>query len=67
MIEQLSSQVIDMIVNNDEINNKIQKKTRPFAIGGTIYFATLLVIVVMILIETRRISVLLRNSVPSVV
>ena len=55
-MDDLASQVADLVFQNKELNDKIKEKTTPWIMGGSAYLLILVLLLIVILIEIRSVK-----------
>jgi len=55
-MDQLTTQAIDMIFENDALKDKIKQKAYPYVLGGVTFNLILLVLLLYIIFKLRHVS-----------
>ncbi len=55
-MDQITTQAIDMIFENDTLKNKMKQKVGPYVIGGLTFNLILLALLVYIIVQLRHVS-----------
>ena len=61
-MDQLTTQALDMIFENDTLKSRVKQKVAPYVIGGLLFNVILLSLVIYILIKLNNIQGVLSTS-----
>ena len=61
-MDQITTQALDMIFENDTLKNRVKQKVAPYVIGGLLFNVILLSLIVYMLIKLNNIQGVLASS-----